>query len=243
MTLREITIGRSKNCDIYLDPRCQFASNMHATIYYDGTQLMYKDTSTNGTMINNVSVRHRAVPIRRGDIIMIAGKYQINWNQIDAFFPPTSAYQTPTGTLIQPGMAPAMGAAMPDPTGSTTMPQAGDANITNFSWAAFFLNWIWGVFNGCWWMILIWLGFLILAFIPFVNIISGIGSFILNICFGIYGRRWAWANRSWTSAQDFNSTQATWDKVAIILFCVCIALVLIGIIVFFAVAGGVLSSL
>ena len=40
MNLREITIGRSANCDIYLDQNCQYASNLHGTIYYDGFQLM-----------------------------------------------------------------------------------------------------------------------------------------------------------------------------------------------------------
>lgn len=32
MNLREITIGRSANCDIYLDQNCQYASNLHGTI-------------------------------------------------------------------------------------------------------------------------------------------------------------------------------------------------------------------
>ena len=71
MILREVTIGRSKDCDIYLDPRCEFASSYHAAIYMDGTQLMYKDCSRNGTLINNVSVHNRAVPIKYGDVIML----------------------------------------------------------------------------------------------------------------------------------------------------------------------------
>ncbi len=54
MTLREVTIGRDKNSDIYLDDRCAYASNNHATIYYDGNQLMFRDNSSNGTMINNI---------------------------------------------------------------------------------------------------------------------------------------------------------------------------------------------
>lgn len=86
MNLCEITIGRSKDCDIYLDRNCRFASAMHATIYTDGHQLMYRDDSTNGTLINNIMVHRRAVPINHGDIIMVAGKYIVNWNQIDSFF-------------------------------------------------------------------------------------------------------------------------------------------------------------
>lgn len=73
MLMREVTVGRSKDSDIYLDDRCVYASTDHATIYYDGTQLMYKDTSSNGTMVNNIMVKHRAVPIKHGDIGHIGG--------------------------------------------------------------------------------------------------------------------------------------------------------------------------
>lgn len=41
MTLREITVGRSKNSDIYLGERCIYASINHGSLYYDGSQLMY----------------------------------------------------------------------------------------------------------------------------------------------------------------------------------------------------------
>ncbi len=214
MTLREITIGRSKDCDIFLDPRCQYASNYHATIYYDGTQLMFKDTSSNGTLINNVSVKHRAVPIHHGDIIMLAGKYQINWNQIDSFFPSTPS-------------------SRPSQTVASSQVSLGNVDTSKFSWAAFFLSGIWGLFNGCWWMILVNIGYFILAFIPIVGIISGLASLITNIFFGINGTRWAWENRVWSSPQVFEDTQKTWNKVAIILFVVSISLSLLGVLIFF----------
>ncbi|MBE6254420.1 MAG: FHA domain-containing protein [Prevotella sp.] len=220
MTLREITIGRSKDCDIYLDPRCQYASSYHATIYYDGTQLMFKDTSTNGTLINNVSVKHRAVPIRHGDIIMLAGKYQINWNQIDAFFPSAPVSQ-PMGVNVAPAASPA---AAP----STYV------DTSKFSWAAFLMSGIWGLFNGCWWMLLVNIGYFILAFVPILGIISGIASLITNIFFGINGTRWAWENRTWSSPQAFEQTQSTWNKVAIILFLVGILMSVLGVILFFS---------
>lgn len=220
MTLREITIGRSKDCDIYLDPRCQYASSYHATIYYDGTQLMFKDTSTNGTLINNVSVKHRAVPIRHGDIIMLAGKYQINWNQIDAFFPSAPVSQ-PMGVNVAPAASPA------------AAPSA-YVDTSKFSWAAFLMSGIWGLFNGCWWMLLVNIGYFILAFVPILGIISGIASLITNIFFGINGTRWAWENRTWSSPQAFEQTQSTWNKVAIILFLVGILMSVLGVILFFS---------
>jgi len=189
MILREVTIGRSKECDIYLDARCKYASNNHATIYYDGTQLMYKDTSTNGTLINNVSVRHRAVPIHRGDIIMVAGQYPINWNQIDAFFPSTPSK-----------------AVMPHEAASPPSPSP-VVDTSKFNWGACGLYGLWGFFNGCWWAFLVSLfcGWFLFP--------------IPNIIFGIYGTRWAWENRTWVSSQEFLQAQSNWAIWGIILFC------------------------
>ena len=199
--LREVTIGRDKNCDIYLDQQCKYASGHHGTLYYDGTQLMYCDTSSNGTLINNVSVKHRAVPVRRGDSIMIAGQYPINWNQIDAFFPSTH--------MVMP---------QPQPTPQPE-PQV-KPDTDSWSWGAFALYPIWGFFNGCWWAFLV-------AFVSW--------SFLPSILFGIFGRRQAWANGTWTSAADFNATQEKWDSWGLVLF--VISLVLTCIIFIAAIAA------
>lgn len=216
MNLREVTIGRSKDCDIYLDPGCKYASSMHGTIYYDGSQLMYRDNSTNGTLINNISVRKRAVPIHRGDTIMIAGKYPINWNQIDSFFP-YKPEQRPIGTIVD------VGTSMSKQV-ETTKP----LHLSRWSWGAFVLSWIWGIFNGCWWMLLIKLGTFLLgalaAFIPFAPILVTLMDFCISIFFGVKGTEWAWNNRSWNSIADFNQTQDTWNKVGLILFILGIVL-------------------
>jgi hypothetical protein len=90
---QEITIGRSESCDIRFDENDVFASTYHGSIFMDGKQLMFKDTSTNGTVINKRMVRHTTVPINRGDSIIIADKYPISWSQINAFFPPPKTYQ------------------------------------------------------------------------------------------------------------------------------------------------------
>ncbi len=200
MTLREVTIGRDKNSDIYLDDRCAYASNNHGTIYYDGNQLMFRDNSSNGTMINNIMVKRRAVPIRRGDIIMIAGRYQLNWNQINTFFPPTENSNLHRGTEYETPVQQALRAA-----------SSPDVNLSKWNWGAFCLSGIWGIFNGCWWIILInifccWLG-------P-----------IPNIIFGIYGTRWAWENKYWSSVQEFEQTQASWAMWGLIIFCGSIVL-------------------
>ena len=221
MNLREVTIGRSPNCDIYLDQRCKYASNMHGTIYYDGNQLMFKDTSSNGTMINNISVRKRAVPIRRGDSIMIAGKYPINWNHIDSFFQYTPP--TPIGRIFDVSKSMSQQAGNADP-----------LNLSKWSWGAFVLSWIWGFFNGCWWMFLVQIGTFLLSlllwWVPFAAIFISIIDLGVSVLFGIKGTEWAWNNRSWSSISNFKQTQDTWNKVGLMLFLFGIVIMVIAII-------------
>ena len=235
MNLREVTIGRSPNCDIYLDQRCKYASNMHGTIYYDGNQLMFKDTSSNGTMINNISVRKRAVPIRRGDTIMIAGKYPINWNQIDSFFPspkgsaPLPHYygNHPVGTIADVSLNISKQASVAEP-----------LNLSKWSWGAFTLSWIWGFFNGCWWMFLVNLGFFLLNMfawvVPLVGVFVTIANLSVSILFGMKGTEWAWNNRKWDSISAFNQTQDIWNKVGLALFVFSWIVILLFFILSFA---------
>lgn len=235
MNLREVTIGRSTNCDIYLDQRCIYASNMHGTIYYDGNQLMFKDTSSNGTLVNNIMVKKRAVPIRRGDSIMIAGKYPINWNQIDSFFPPQRIPRNsyPIGTVEE--VAPAQNVASAAGQ-SVTISEVPD--LSKWSWGAFSLSWIWGFFNGCWWMFLVKLGtFLMSVFffwVPLLPIFITVVDLGLSIFFGAKGTEWAWNNRSWSSVESFNSTQKTWNTVGLVLFLLGIFIFVFSIFFFFA---------
>lgn len=223
MMLREVTIGRSKDCDIYLDERCIYASSHHATIYYDGNQLMYRDCSSNGTMINNVSVKHRAVPIRRGDTIMVAGKYQISWNQIDVYFPGRPQQQmAPQQSFQQPFQQSYQQPAMQAP-----VDEGDSLNLSKWNWGAFSLYPLWGFFNGCWWAFLI--GFFVGWLFP-----------IPNIIFGVYGTRWAWQNRSWRSAADFMATQHGWDIAGIIIF-VLDVLAFLSVFLFYAALISALS--
>lgn len=222
MNLREVTIGRSKDCDIFLDPQCQYASSHHATIYYDGNQLMFRDTSTNGTLINNINVHRRAVPIHHGDTIMLAGQYPLTWPQIDSFFPP-AGMQRRSGTAINAAVADRAS----EPAWQPAAPSV-PSDLDKWSWGAFQLNWIWGLFNGCWWMILIffgivllYLGFFILGFIAHISVM---------LLFGFKGRRWAWENRSWSSVESFVSTQHTWDIVGLVFFIIWLLSIILGVI-------------
>ena len=183
MILREVTVGRSKDCDIFLDPRCVYASSYHGTIYYDGNTLMFRDTSSNGTMINNVSVRNRAVPIHHGDIIMLAGQYQLNWNQIDAFFPNVNQNNTARRTML-------FDRDVID-NSRQTVPEF------KWNWGAFGLYPIWGFFNGCSWGIA-------------VSIFLGSLYPIPTIIFGICRRSWSWDNKKSKNIDEFNDAQASW---------------------------------
>lgn len=199
MNIREITIGRANQCDIYLDPNCRYASGHHATIYYDGDQLMFRDVSSNGTLVNNVRVHHRAVPIHRGDSIMLAGKYQLSWNQIDAYFPPTSVPMRHGGTIVESFPAKEVMNSAPD--------------TSKWNWGAFGIYPIWGFFNGCGWAILVSLFFGWLYPIP-------------NIIFGFYGSRWSWQNKRWSSTAEFQTAQSNWAIWGIVIFCLNLVFVL-----------------
>lgn len=189
--LRKITVGRSEGSDIYLDDGYVYASKRHGIIYFDGNQLMFRDMSSNGTMINNRKVKHRTVPLHRGDIILVAGRYQIDWNKIDAYLP-----QRPIGTSFQ-GMDQQISVFAP-----TTM------NNGAWNWGAMGLYPVWGLFNGCWWAALVGLAF-------------GLWLFPLpNLLFGYYGTRWAWKNRYWHSQEEFQRVQSQWKPAGIATICI-----------------------
>ena len=84
---------------------------------------------------------------------------------------------------------------------SATVPE----EVKGWSWGAFGLNWIWGVFNG----VLISL----LCLIPFF-------AFVWAIVLGIKGNEWAWRNKKWDSIEHFKNTQRPWNIAGIVLFAI-----------------------
>lgn len=69
-------------------------------------------------------------------------------------------------------------------------------SIKGWSWGAFWLSWIWAIFNKT------WIG--LLALIPLVNL-------IMMVVLGLKGREWAWKNKTWSSVEHFNSVQRRWS--------------------------------
>jgi hypothetical protein len=84
--------------------------------------------------------------------------------------------------------------------------------IRRWNWGAFLLNWIWGIGNGTY--------IALLMFVPLVNIVM---LFVL----GAKGSEWAWQNRYWRDVEHFKSTQRKWAWAGLIFVVVflptCIA--------------------
>ena len=85
--------------------------------------------------------------------------------------------------------------------------------IKGWSWGGFLLTWIWGIFNGTF--------ITLLMFIPLVNIVMW---FII----GAKGREWAWRNKRWESVEHFKKVQRQWG-IAGLVFVVAFAPAIFGI--------------
>jgi hypothetical protein len=77
--------------------------------------------------------------------------------------------------------------------------------IRRWNWGAFLLNWIWGIGNGTY--------IALLMFVPLVNIVM---LFVL----GAKGSEWAWQNRYWRDIEHFKTTQRKWAWAGLIFIVV-----------------------
>lgn len=225
MILREVTVGRAPDSDILCGPECVFVSSKHAVIYMDGDRLIFRDTSTNGTMINNIKVHQRAVPIHFGDTILLASKFPLSWNQIGTFFPPNELNKSFDLGHSNASINNEYGhsGSMRDPrnNGNHSDNRVYEA-ASAWNWGAFFLYPLWGFANGTWW------AFLIALFFSW--------SFIPNIVFGIYGSKWAWQNKQWRNLEHFISVQKSWKYWGVGLFCGGLGLTIFSYLMLFSLA-------
>jgi hypothetical protein len=81
-----------------------------------------------------------------------------------------------------------------------SLPEHLPDHLHKWSWGAFALNWIWGLGNGVY--------IALLMFVPGVNLVM---PFIL----GAKGNLWAWQKGNWDSEQDFLRTQKIWNRVGV----------------------------
>lgn len=84
----KITIGRNPQSTICVSEDYDIVSNDHAEISQQGVDLVYTDHSSNGTIINGQKIQGRSVNIYRGDKIVLAGIYELQWSQIEPLIVP-----------------------------------------------------------------------------------------------------------------------------------------------------------
>jgi hypothetical protein len=97
------------------------------------------------------------------------------------------------------------------PLDQTELPE----EIDRWNWGAFLLNWIWGIGNG-----------VFVALLVFVPVFGLVMPFVL----GVRGNRWAWRKGRWDNIEHFKRVQRAWTKWAIIIW--------IGVIVLFGTIFG-----
>lgn len=217
--MKTITIGRDSSCDIVINNAR--VSRMHGVITLQNNNYVYRDNSTNGTVVNGVLVKKSEINVKIGDSIMLASDEPIQWHKVTTLLPVESnPVAAPT-----PGAGAGAGAA-------SRSNQGLPPSISRWSWGGFFFGWLWAVTNRIYWPLIV--------FIPFIGWFA---TLIVNIVLGINGNKWAWERDSWESVDAFERVQFTWAKTAAIVVIAMLAggiLITISLLTF---AGSLLSFL
>ena len=87
MANKRISIGRDPQSDMVIDERWDTVSNEHADIELRDGNLIFYDHSSNGTVINKQKIHNTNVGIYPGDVILLAGRFELTWDIINQFFP------------------------------------------------------------------------------------------------------------------------------------------------------------
>lgn len=110
------------------------------------------------------------------------------------------SYINEDGTINRPEfVAPVTEPETIDSGHTSDVPEA----IKGWNWGAFFFNWLWGVFNGIYWPLIL----IVLNFIPYVGPII---AFCCCIALGIKGNEWAWKAKAWSGIAEFKRVQHNW---------------------------------
>ena len=230
----KVTIGRAPECDIVVDQSYGRVSNEHATLEIQDGQLIFKDHSSNGTMINGRLIHQSSIAIQNGDKIMLADAYELSWANILRLFP---ALQRKTerfdGSQIESGerktemFNPAdIESSHGDSVNGTrqhtisenkTVGQLNDYTqlevdeyLERFNFGAFLSTWFWSLCNRIYWPLII----IPISLIPYLGQIA---SLFLCSYMGIKGNTLAW-NRSTESFGKFVSRQKKWVGIGVFLF-------------------------
>jgi len=244
---KRITIGRDESNDWRIPENYETVSNRHANIEEtaDG-HLCLVDHSTNGTVVNGKRIRNTYVDIREGDEIRLANAYILSWNEILRFFPrqkktvsayngvnaynggyvgrETELHNTPRGFVQE-----SYPAEFEDKRVSHVEIERAKSK---WNWAAFLLNWIWGVGHDCWWPLFAYMGLGLLSAIFVVAIpvlpfltpvsisISNLATLAISIYLGVKGNSVAWKNGCFDNIEHFERKERRWLYAAIAVWCV-----------------------
>ncbi len=146
--------------------------------------------------------------------------------------PPGAADPQPFAAAYVPQPGYAYGSMFGQP---TWQPGLGKLSVlppeaSGWSWGAFFLSWIWGLFNGAYvtlWGLLLWL-------VP-------PGVVVWAIICGVNGNRWAWQGKTWSSVEQFRATQRRWAYAGLAVFVVAVVAPMVLVVMLLATghtAGG-----
>lgn len=104
--------------------------------------------------------------------------------------------------------------------------------LYSWSWGAFCLSWIWGIYNGIYWPLII----IACNFIPYIGVLCSLG---ICVYLGLKGNEMAWdkEKQKGTDVYTFESTQGTWNMVGLVLFFVSMLFGVLGCLIFIVLKG------
>lgn len=104
-----------------------------------------------------------------------------------------------------------------------------DAATKKWSWGGFCFGWIWSVFNGIYWpLVLIPAALLDVIFDnTAVSVLTGIIELGIAIYLGINGKAMAWKSKQWESLEQFTRVQHNWAMAALWVVLGCVGLVVL----------------
>lgn len=232
---RPITIGRNPNSLICVSEDYDIVSNDHAEITQQGIELIYTDHSSNGTIINGQKIQGKSVNIYRGDKIVLAGVYELQWSQIDPLIVPVgrpTVARNIRGDINSPSDGQQRFSGHARPTETYTRPQApnsqehanmygppptrgygqssvyDDNRTTSFQAERELGKWNWGAFYFGW----IW-GVFNKVYISLVQLVFSILSFAMTVLgLGIIAPVFGLINIGISIWLGVKGSQMAWDN-------------------------------
>jgi len=82
--MRNIVIGRGRDCDIRLKDKTDSVSRRQAVIKFSLTgKMVIYDTSSNGTFVNGERIKKPSpYPLKKGDVVNFAHVEDLNWDDV-----------------------------------------------------------------------------------------------------------------------------------------------------------------